>query len=193
MGGPGRKYQSGKVAAIPGRRAKPLLPDQLGIDMRKISFFTNRMAEILLVLFLSVLTIVVFLQVLFRYVFTLPLFWTEETARYCLIWASMLGAGYALRHGQHIAVTFVVDRLPEGLYRATMRLAQVAVLAIIVVILWGGVELVSITRHQISPALRIPMSYPYLAMPTGALFMLIHQLALLFEPVPAASEQACRL
>lgn len=161
--------------------------------MKKLSYYTNRVGEVLLVLFLSALTIVVFLQVLFRYVFHLPLFWTEETARYCLIWASMLGAGYALRHGQHIAVTYVVDRLPDGLYRATMRLSQIAVLAIIGVIFWGGIELVSITRHQISPALRIPMSYPYLAMPTGALFMLVHQLALLFEKVPAPSQDACRL
>ena len=161
--------------------------------MRKLSLFINRIGEVLLVLFLSVLTVVVFLQVLFRYVFHLPLFWTEETARYCLVWASMLGAGYALRHGQHIAVTIIVDRLPVVLHRATMRLAQIAVLGIIVVILWGGIELVSITRNQISPALRIPMSYPYLAMPIGALFMLVHQLALLFEPVPAVSDEACRL
>lgn len=161
--------------------------------MHKISLFTNRIGEVLLIGFLSALTIVVFLQVLFRYVFHLPLFWTEETARYCLIWASMLGAGCALRGGQHIAVSYMVDRLPAGLYRATMRLAQIFVLAIIVVILWGGVELVFITRNQISPALRIPMSYPYLAMPTGALIMLVHQLALLFEQVPAPYKDACQL
>ena len=161
--------------------------------MRKLSLVTNRIGEILLVLFLSVLTVVVFLQVLFHYIFHLPLFWTEETARYCLIWASMLGAGYALRHGHHIAVTYIVDRLPDGIYRATMRLGQAFVLAIIVVILWGGIELVAITQNQISPALRIPMSYPYLAMPTGAAIMLVHQLALLLEPLPAPSEQACQL
>jgi TRAP-type transport system small permease protein len=162
-------------------------------DMNQLSLLTNRLAEILLVLFLSALTVVVFLQVLFRYLFHLPLFWTEETARYCLIWASMLGAGYALRHGQHIAVTFIIDRLPEWLYRATTRLGQIFVLAIIAVILWGGIELVSITRHQISPALRIPMSFPYLAMPAGALIMLIHQIALMLRPVPAPPEEACRL
>jgi C4-dicarboxylate transporter DctQ subunit len=161
--------------------------------MKKLSSVINRIGEVLLVLFLSVLTVVVFLQVLFRYIFHLPLFWTEETARYCLIWASMLGAGYALRHGHHIAVTFIVDRLPDGLYRTTVRLGQVFVLAIIMVILWGGMELVTLTQNQISPALRIPMSYPYLAMPTGAAIMLVHQLALLLEPLPARSEQACQL
>jgi TRAP-type C4-dicarboxylate transport system permease small subunit len=161
--------------------------------MNKLSHLTNRVGEVLLVFFLSALTVVVFLQVLFRYVFHLPLFWTEETARYCLIWASMLGAGYALRHGQHIAVTYVVDRLPAGLHHLTARLGQIFVLAIIAVILWGGIELVSITRHQVSPALRIPMSYPYLAMPVGALFMLIHQTALILRPVPAVAEDSCRL
>lgn len=161
--------------------------------MKTVSLWTNYAGEILLVVFLAALTVVVFLQVLFRYVIHLPLFWTEETARYCLIWASMMGAGYALRQGQHIAVTFVVDRMPLGLYRSAVRLSQLFVLAIIVVILWGGIELVWLTRYQTSPALRIPMSIPYLAMPVGALFMLVHQVALLCEPIPARADESCQI
>ncbi len=160
--------------------------------MKRISDWINRIGEIGLVLFLVVLTVVVFLQVLFRYVIQLPLFWTEELARYCLVWASLLGAGVALKRGQHIAVTYLLDRFPAGVRKAAVRMSQVSVGFIVVVILWGGLELVHITQHQISPALRIPMSYPYLSIPIGAVMMLIHIIASFFQPVQASTDDSCR-
>ena len=60
------------------------------------------------------MAVVVFLQVIFRYVLNLPLFWTEELARYCLVWASLLGSAVAVKRGQHIAVTIFMERLPPG-------------------------------------------------------------------------------
>ena len=161
--------------------------------MQKISAFINRIGEIGLIIFLSALALVVFTQVVFRYILQLPLFWTEETARYCLVWASLLGGGVALYRGQHIAVTFVVDRLPENLQRLAARLVQISVTAIVVVILVGGIELVMITQRQLSPALRIPMSYPYLALPAGSLIMLVHCVASMFRPVTVVAREACRL
>ncbi len=59
--------------------------------MKKISDVLNRGCEAALILFLAAMAIIVFLQVIFRYLLHLPLFWTEEFARYCLVWASLLG------------------------------------------------------------------------------------------------------
>jgi len=152
--------------------------------METISRVCNRIGEIGLLLFLTALAVVVFLQVIFRYVLGLPLFWTEETARYCLVWSSMLGAGIALKRGQHIAATFVVNRLTRPWRGVVMRAAQLSVGIIVVVMLWGGIELLHVTRIQVSPALRIPMTYPYMAIPVGALIMLVHVLASLFRSLP---------
>ena len=151
--------------------------------MVMLSNVVNRIGEIGLVLFLAALAILVFLQVLFRYVLNLPLFWTEEAARYCLVWASFLGAGVAVKRGQHIAVTYLVDHMPPSIRTGVVRVSQVSVAAIVAVMLWGGIQLVQVTRMQLSPALRIPMAYPYLAVPLGSAFMLMHIIAGFFIPV----------
>lgn len=142
--------------------------------MPKISDFLNRICELALIILLAAMAVVVFLQVLFRYVLHLPLFWTEEFARYCLVWASLLGAAVALKRGEHIAVTFFLDHFPKRAARAVTVVAQGSVLLILAVMAWGGVKLVWVTSAQISPALRISMAVPYLALPIGSVIMLFH-------------------
>ncbi|MGD9033012.1 MAG: TRAP transporter small permease [Desulfobacteraceae bacterium] len=147
----------------------------ISIDVpHSVSDFLNRICELALVILLAAMAVVVFLQVLFRYVLHLPLFWTEEFARYCLVWASLLGAAVALKRGEHIAVTFFLDTFPKRAARALTLFAQVSVVLILVVMVWGGIKLVLVTRAQISPALRISMAIPYLALPVGAVIMLFH-------------------
>ena len=137
-----------------------------------VSDFLNRICEVALIILLATMAIVVFLQVLFRYVLHLPLFWTEEFARYCLVWASLLGAAVALKRGEHIAVTFFLGSFPKKAARALTMVAQVSVILILTVMVWGGIKLVLVTSAQISPALRISMAIPYLALPVGAVIML---------------------
>ena len=127
------------------------------------------------------MAVVVFLQVIFRYVLNFPLFWTEEFARYCLVWSSLLGSAVAVKRGQHIAVTIFLERFPPALRRVLHVVALIAVAVILTIILWGGIQLVAITRAQISPALRVSMSVPYLAVPVGAAIMLLHTIGFIFE------------
>jgi TRAP-type C4-dicarboxylate transport system permease small subunit len=150
--------------------------------MKFISDLIDRLSRVLLVVILSAMALAVFAQVIFRYVIPLPLFWTEEFARYCLVWSSFLGAGVALKRSQHIAVTFFVERfLTEGKRMVAALLAELLVLVLLAVVLLGGVHLVGLTRHQLSPALQIPMAIPYLAVPIGAGIMIIHVLTAGYE------------
>ncbi|MEJ2723315.1 MAG: TRAP transporter small permease [Deltaproteobacteria bacterium] len=142
--------------------------------LQKLSEPLNRACEWALILLLAVMAVVVFLQVLFRYLIHLPLFWTEEFARYCLVWASLLGSAVAVKRGEHIAVTFFLGQLPMRWGRIVILAAQSAVIVILFVMLWGGAKLVVVTSTQISPALRIPMAIPYLALPIGSTVMLVH-------------------
>ncbi|HDR15382.1 MAG TPA: TRAP transporter small permease [Desulfobacteraceae bacterium] len=149
--------------------------------MRKLSDLVNRAGELGVIFFVALLSVLVLIQVVFRYALDFPLFWTEETARYCLVWASLLGSGVALKRGEHIAVTYLVERLPMGFQRPVLVLSRIFVGVILAVVLWGGIQLVAVTHYQLSPALRIPMSVPYLSVPVGVSIMLIHLLASFFE------------
>jgi TRAP-type C4-dicarboxylate transport system permease small subunit len=145
--------------------------------MQRISDRLNLLCEIILVVILSAMAVVVFLQVLFRYLLHLPLFWTEEFARYCLVWASLLGAAVALKRGEHIAVTFFLEQFSSRIAGTLTMVARISVGIILTVMTWGGINLVVITSTQISPALRIPMAVPYMALPVGSVIMLFHVIA----------------
>jgi len=144
--------------------------------MERISHIVNRITEIAIVIIVSSMAVVVFVEVIFRYVLHLPLFWTEEFARYCLVWSSLLGAGVALKRGGHIAVTFLTDAFPKGMRTQTSLLVHIFVASFLGIVFWGGFCLVIITRHQLSPAMRVPMSWPYMAVPIGSLIMLVHEI-----------------
>ena len=63
-----------------------------------------------------------FVQVILRYAFDSPLTWSEELARYLMIWCAFLGWVIASRHDSHLAMTFVVDKAPRRT-RAAVRIA----------------------------------------------------------------------
>jgi len=149
--------------------------------VERISNMINRFTEIAVFIIISAMAIDVFIEVIFRYVLLFPLFWTEEFARYCLVWSSLLAAGIALKRGQHIAVTFVADRFPKRIRVMAALVGDIFVAAMLAVILWGGIYLVVLTRHQLSPAMRLPMSLPYIAIPTGSAIMLFHVLTSIYH------------
>lgn len=142
--------------------------------MERVGDLLNRGCEVGLMVVLSAMAIAVFLQVIFRYLIQFPLFWTEEFARYCLVWASLIGASVALRRGEHIAVTFFVDLFPVRVRAFMAMIARISVGIMLTVVLWGGIKLVIVTSTQLSPALRLPMAVPYLALPVCSAIMLFH-------------------
>ena len=102
--------------------------------MERISDIFDSINKLLLVVVLSAMAVVVFLQVIFRYALNLPLFWTEEFARYCLVWASLLGAGIAFKRGEHIAVTFFTERFLPG--KKSILAAFLVDIFIFVIFVW---------------------------------------------------------
>jgi TRAP-type C4-dicarboxylate transport system permease small subunit len=149
--------------------------------MERASDTINRCTEVAVFVIISAMAVDVFLEVVFRYVLLLPLFWTEEFARYCLVWSSLLAAGIAVKRGQHIAVVFVVERFPKRIRAMAALGGDIFVATMLAVILWGGIYLVLLTRHQLSPAMRLPMSLPYMAIPTGSAIMLFHVLTSIYH------------
>src|SRR3954469_21306616 len=85
---------------------------------------------------LTVALVVMAAQVVFRYFLSDSLIWSEEVARYALIWSSMIGAAVAYRHGAHVAVTDVVVRLPKALQAVCVRAVHLLILGFAAVLGW---------------------------------------------------------
>ena len=140
-------------------------------------------AKGLLVVSGAAMAVIVMLQIIFRFVIFIPLPWSEELARYLMIWTGMVGSFVALREGRHIGVTMVVDRLPPRAATWVSVFVQAATILFLVILAQQGFALTLVNLNQLSPAMRIPMFYPYLAVPVGAALMIVELTAGILQSI----------
>ena len=128
----------------------------------------------LMLIFLGLsMTILILLQIFFRFVVYVPFPWSEECARYLMIWMGMLGSVAALQKGRHIGVMVFMKKLPKFLQRQAGLLVKILLIGFLSVLLWQGIEFALFNFDQLSPAMEIPMFIPYISIPTGALMMIL--------------------
>ena len=125
----------------------------------------------------SVMTVLVFLQVLFRYWLHLPLDWGEEVSRYLFVWSAMLGAAIATKRRAHFGIDFLVKILPSPAQKGIAIGVNLCICALLGLIAVQGTRLAVLNLSQISPTLAVPMGFPYAAIPACALLMLIYTIA----------------
>ncbi len=134
-------------------------------------------------LLIAVMTLLVALQVVFRYVVNYTLPWSEELSRYVFLWASLLGACAAVRRHAHLGVDSLVRRLPDGARRLLEALVVALVGAFAVVLGWQGLALLPAAAAQRSPTLGLPMVAVFAAVPAcGVLLAVVQAGALLRAP-----------
>ena len=124
-------------------------------------------------------------QVLSRYLFVVPAAWTEELARFLLIWIGMLGAAFAYRSGSHLGL----DLLPAKLRgRSKVRLSRFTHFVCMVfaasVLVIGGGSLVAMTWElkQYSAAMGLPIAFVYAVIPTSGVLICAFALLAIMEP-----------
>lgn len=135
----------------------------------------NRWAVIVL---LAVMAVLVFANVVSRYVFNHSFIWVEEVTRYMMIWVGFLGSGLVLRYGAHIAVEALQDVLPTRAAQAMRVLVVVILAATFIALTWLGIQYVRFAWDQETPVFNWNFGVVYLAVPVGSLLMLVHLLCI---------------
>ncbi len=123
-----------------------------------------------------VMTSLVFINVVARYVFNFSIIWAEEISQYLMIWIAYLGAGLALREGRHVALEIVHDRLSPILSRRLRMVLAGIVLAFLGTITVLGFQFSMFVWNQETPVLNISLGIPTLAIPIGCLLFVVHLL-----------------
>jgi len=118
-----------------------------------------------------VMTCIVFISVIFRYVLNSPLTWTEELASLLFAWVTFVGAYVGFRSRSHISIDTLVIFLPPVVRLWVARLVDVCVLLLLALFLWEGISLTRTTWSLEFPAMEISRGYLYLAIPVGAVLM----------------------
>lgn len=123
-----------------------------------------------------VMVIVMFVQVLARYVFAYPLTWAEEVVDTAFTWLCFLSAALAVKVKGHIAVELVINWLPQWPRRLIKMLTALVIIAFLVVLLYTGYQMALLNNDQQSAALGLPMSIVYASLPVSAALMLIYEI-----------------
>jgi TRAP-type C4-dicarboxylate transport system permease small subunit len=148
--------------------------------MQKITNILDTVLKNALIILMVALVSAVSWQVISRYGFASPSSWTEEVARFLLIWIGVLGAAWAFRTGVHLGL----DILPKKLTgKPALALKLVTLLVIVgfsvTVLIIGGGSLVALTWElkQYSAVLGLPIAFVYSVIPTAGALICFYAIA----------------
>lgn len=134
----------------------------------------DKLEEVLLMVGLSLMGLSVALQIFMRYLFNMPLVWSEEFARYIFVWITFIGAGYGVRHGIHISMEYFYNKFPAK----SQKLVAVATLALsmgaFAYLLPTAIFFMMEQDKIASSAMQMPMSWLFAAVPVGCVLVLVH-------------------
>lgn len=152
--------------------------------MRKLLHGIDRVLAIFLMLLMAAIVIDVSWQVLSRFIVGKPSSFTEEVARFLLIWIGILGAAYAFRTHAHLGLDLITNKLPfEKRVRADLLVQLICFAFAASVMVYGGINLVHLQLElgQTSAALQIKMGYVYLVIPLAGLLICIYAIDNIFN------------
>ena len=118
--------------------------------------------------------------------------WTEELARFLLIWVSMLGGALAFRRREHLGIDFLVTSMHSDVGSGLRAFKQgIVCLTATAVFLYGGVRIVAdaLISQQTTPALGWKMGYVYAAVPLAGIFILLFSLEEMFSPQTTTTDR----
>ena len=129
---------------------------------------------------MAIMTINVLWQVFTRFVMGTPSSFTDELARYLMIWVGVLGAAYISGKRMHVAIDLFPSKLkPENQKKLKIVVNWIIIVFCFSALVIGGIRLVYITftLGQYSPALQIPLGIVYLVIPLSGILIIYYKIS----------------
>lgn len=143
----------------------------------KLKTWMTKTLECVLILAVALLVLDVVWGVFTRYAMGQQANWTEELARFLLIWVTLLGGAVAFGTKVHLGVDYFVGKFHPDARKTMAIIGQLVVLFFAgAIFLYGGSRVVSdaLAVEQMTPALQWKMGYVYLVLPISGVFMVIY-------------------
>jgi TRAP-type C4-dicarboxylate transport system permease small subunit len=151
--------------------------------MRRFNDLLLSLCKYAIVVMVPLMTGIIFVQVVLRYVFQSPFSWAEELARYLLIWITCLGSAYAIRDGMHISIGYLRSKLKDSAQTVLTVVIYVVTLGFFIYCIKEGMLFSFAQWTQRSTAMQIPMTFPYIAIPLGFAIMFLVALECLIDEI----------
>ena len=150
------------------------------IPVRKINYH-------LIIFLFGIQVLVVFSQVIWRFVFNDPFPWSEELARYLQVWIILLTSTVCIQKSKHLAIDYLTHRLSFKLQRLFKLISMLGITSYILVVIVFGIQFIILVGAQKTPALQVPIGLVYFAFPIAGIHMFFESLIIMIKVKNAGS------
>jgi TRAP-type C4-dicarboxylate transport system permease small subunit len=141
--------------------------------LRKINRWISKILAIALVCMFAWMILALGIQVFGRYIFHVGFSWTEESARYVMIWAIFIGASYIALNGEHIKVSIIEDLMKKASGKTVMLVIQdIVSLIFAAIVLYFSFSQLGVAKLSVSPNTGLSMLVPYMVFPVSMILMI---------------------
>lgn len=151
--------------------------------LEKISRKINNGIVYVSVVCVFLMTLIVTIQIVCRYVFNFSLPWAEEISKMFMVWFALLCAAILVYEEKHVAVTFIVDRVRDRGQLIIKLFFNVLIGAFSIVLVYSGLIYTIDNFSVIMPASGLTRFWLYAPMPITALFMVYHSVVLTIRTI----------
>lgn len=143
--------------------------------VERMSSVVNKIASNATVILFTIMTLIVWVQIFYRFILGGGIAWSEEVAKYLMVWMALLGSSVVLREGGHIAINYFISKL--SLLRYILMFHAILSAVLFILLIYYGIDYATFGLKCISPASGIRKFWPYLSIPVGGGFLLIQAFA----------------
>jgi TRAP-type C4-dicarboxylate transport system permease small subunit len=151
--------------------------------MKKFLSFLDRIIDWACVIIISVAFLITLAHIIGRYILRAPIFFSEELARYCFVWSSMLGAVVVHRNDEHTNVTYFTLLIPKKGQKILYILRQILIIVLLCGLMYYGVILSIKMRTVLTAAMEISWALVYSALPVASFFLIISSFRLMVRKI----------
>ena len=139
------------------------------------AFLERRAEEVVAGVCVTVMAVLVFFQVVMRYVFSAPTSWSDEIAVYAMLWSVYISASWAVRERTHIRVMNLINLFPGRMALGLAVLSDLVWFVFAIYLTWQSF-LLHLSMWELpfdSPVLGVAQKWPYLCLFVGFALMTV--------------------
>ncbi|UOR11363.1 TRAP transporter small permease [Halobacillus amylolyticus] len=142
--------------------------------MRRLLDWSEKSVSFLTIILFIAMTIMVFTQVVLRFVFDSSIIWAEEFSRYAMVWLAFLGATIGIRHEEHTRIDFFLKLLPKKLKKLMEIVNKILCVIFLGVITYYSIIMFESTFSLLTPAMKIPIGLVHSILPATGIIMIVY-------------------
>lgn len=157
--------------------------DKIVLVLTKISDYLNQICCVIVVIVGIIMTACLTWGVFTRFILKDPAIFTEEIARFCLIWLAFIGSSIAMKRKDLTSFRVLVDRLPLRGQKMMEIIGTLLLMTYLVIFIKSGNDAIGIFERQKASVTKVPLIYPAMGLYIGACVMMVHALPQLLVQV----------